>query len=383
MFFSSSDKENRSLVCTILEGSFELSLVTLGEKTVVHSFEQREFRGDSGAFPVAEIRDGLSAFVAYHKLVPKSVAFVLGVPYAFAQARHLQKKFPTPTLLTDRAFEAILEADNAHIEQSVMVDHPRELAVISRTISHVRLDGYEVESFIGKKVRAIELDMTVAYIDKSVYDALDTLSQKLFPKSTVSYFARPLALARSLGRVHNKQDALVVAPDMDATDILLLEKGVLAESISVPFGARHLRERAMHALGVLPHEWSTLFHLFHLNDLTGAEMKRVGAAHEKAQNAWLAALAKEWEPVRAQYHLPTTLFILAEEGITRFLGAALESKSLRRVLRERGDFVTHALDASYLVPKHLTLDRGTKQSLAQAYLIPGLFEVMHSLEKTL
>lgn len=373
MFFSRDKTAASTLVVHVADDAIHLSRIAPGEKKIEAYEHASTSISAQGTLPLKELR-ALLLIQASHREELGQIACVLDSPHALVQARHLVKKFPSPTVITESVFDALLRADRAHIEEHLLAPHAGKLDVISRTLSHIRVNGYETNSFFGKKAEMVEFDMVMGYIDTHSYRALDSLFSELFPGAKISFYARPLLISAEFLSESRHSDALLLDIGAKMAHASLFRGGMLAEHLSVEAGVRLFVESLLHVLHASHAELASLLALHKRGDLAQAEAKRLDAALAKARTAWVSAFEQEWKAVRETQPLPRTLALLAADDTKRLFGSFFSGPEFRKALRESGDFDIVELDA--LAPQEsINL---SSLPFAEQYLISGLLKVMHS-----
>ncbi len=214
-----------------------------------------------------------------------------------------------------------------------------------------RLNGYDVTNPFGKMVSEAEV---VALSSSLAQDAAETISRVLrrtFHTSDIALtaFAPVMFLAlRDLFTL--EKDFFVMDVSGETTDLLLVKDAVLREAMSVPHGLNELRRAAIEAGldsaapdGPIRAVKETVL-------LDSAHNSRFAAHMQAAREAWVKGLADAFRTLMANYALPHTLFLLADESAHEFLTHILQDPDFRSLWLSDEPMQVRYIDPGQLAP---------------------------------
>lgn len=195
-----------------------------------------------------------------------------------------------------------------HLTQAV--EHAPELPEghtrVSEMVIATLLNGYEVHSPFGKRVRRAELIMMSSSIDTGVMKTAEkAIRARLHQHEIVFDAFIPNAYAVLRDLYPHQRDFLIVDIGGDSTNVLLAKHGLLLSSSSIPHGMAEI-SRAAQAAG-----------------------SPTAPAVEKAELTWLTTMGKALGDIAKEEPLPRTVFLIAEEPVRDFLKQLLDAPQLR------------------------------------------------------
>src|SRR3989344_1485477 len=128
-----------------------------------------------------------------------------------------------------------------------------EITVIERKIVQTKLNGYEVSDIYTKPAKSLELSIFLSGVEARVADHVRSVLHPAFGFRKLHFHSFPLAaFAISRDLFHDAADFLIADVRGEMTDVSLVEKNNLLETISFPLGNNFLLRKIGEALGSPP-----------------------------------------------------------------------------------------------------------------------------------
>lgn len=245
---------------------------------------------------------------------------------SFSREFNLEKKEPvlvSKKLLDDLIKEHALKLVNDAREGKSMF--------LERTISHIRLNGYETSAPFGKKANQINVVMYASMIPKTIYDKVESLVHRTFHIGKVESHTFPFVashIARSL--FNPEENFIFIDIGSELTDLLISERGAIRSVASFPFGKNHLIRKVATAFGVDPALAESYVRLVHENkaeqELSARIKDLVGVFSEE----WTAYLSRILHTDLKNSSLPQRAFCISDDDVATFF-TEMTARHIQRV----------------------------------------------------
>jgi len=175
------------------------------------------------------------------------VVCVLGPPWFFGTVAHVVKDFERPTEASERLYTALvddskraaLDVEGAVSWRTVVGD----AGILETTSQSLLLNGYPVTSFAGQSVSQASLSVYVALVGVGVQKHVAEILERVLPNHDIHIMSSTSLLAtlyRSTMGGGSANRGYVVEVGGHVTGIATMERGVLAQVSTIPFGTNDI-----------------------------------------------------------------------------------------------------------------------------------------------
>jgi len=159
---------------------------------------------------------------------------IIGAPWTHTFAGRSTTEFKidatiTEAMINDMAKQSL--ADQKDIKPS---------EVFEASVVRVLLNGYTTDKPAGKRAESIRICTLMSDCDLRIKDAAKETVAKLFPSAEVLWRSSARAALSVTKRLRNDGDYLIAEIGAEATDFIIVRKGILVERALVPQGFRQL-----------------------------------------------------------------------------------------------------------------------------------------------
>ncbi len=287
----SQQYRNLSLIINIQSGLVRSALIsseqdgsiTLG--TVSHSYTAKAHV--SGAVltstMLAHIEENVREIVKQAGIAENSIAsvhYIFSSPWIVSQSKTVKIKYENDTEITEVMVQNILHEErvilqSAFKKENSSEEHRLDLALIEQKIFNVRLNGYSVESYNGKKARTLEISFAVTWssqkIQKKIHDAVSRVIH--IPREF--YHSGLLLHYVALRSLVEKDEYIFVHVHGELTDIVVIKRELSSSIASFPFGTGTLMRKLSHALKASAETTDSTLSLYEDGKLNEAEKARI------------------------------------------------------------------------------------------------------------
>lgn len=224
---------------------------------------------------------------------------------------------------------------------------------INNLIISIILNGYEVTHPFGRMAHEASVVVLTSSLSCDVIDKVTATLRKTFHTHEIEFTAfAPVAYLALRDLYPHQKDFLIMDVTGEATDLVLVQHGILVEVASMPHGLNFLRRAAIEA-GIATSTAEPLRAVEEAVLIDTQHNKRFTAQMRKTCEQWIQELTDTLQSLTARYALPHATFLLVDETARGFLKRLLDEtsfhlgdisdESLSVVLVDPGKFATYVM----------------------------------------
>jgi hypothetical protein len=254
---------------------------------------------------------------------------VFASPWYISQTKVVKSETDTPVLVTQETINELVkkeqEAFNAALKEGKYEQlFGPDTHLLEKKVINIRLNGYDTEDPIGKKSKELELTLFSSFISREITKEVEDVLHHAFAVRNIHHSSYALvSWAGSQLMFPDIHDYFFVDVSGETTDISLVVRDVLVETISFPMGRSTLLRKLVKDLNLAPD--------VALSFLT---MKYAGTIEpgfgEKLENT-LKPIATDWHDQMVTalttfqkiYALPRAALMTADSDTAQFFVQAL------------------------------------------------------------
>ncbi len=279
---------------------------------------------------------------------PSKIFCVLSSPWYASQTRTIKLGKNTPFLFTQKL------ADNL-IQKEISLFEEENLSKFSHTGNKVQLiefknmktmlNGYATSDPINKKAKKVEMIIFVSMSgDKILKKIKETISKHFnFKDIKFSSFAMAsFTVARDMF-IH-QENFLLVDIAGEVTDISMINKNVLSNSISYPLGRNFMIRKVSDSLGCTLDEARSFVSLYKDGHASEAMEKKLGPIISKLKTQWLQGFQESLVKLSDDISVPATIFITVDQELKDFFGDIIKTEQFNQYTLTESEFRIIFLD---------------------------------------
>ena len=201
------------------------------------------------------------------------------------------------------------------------------------------LNGYETASPFEKKASEAEFSVFGSFSLPRVTEKISDIIANFIHAKQVTYHSFSLLAFSTLRELYpNEENFVIVDVSGEQTELAIVKKAVLVETITFPFGRNHLirmlkKYTDMPASGV-----SAIFKLYVENNGTGRLFERAKKVFEKAKEEWGEKFSKTLSAFSEETFLPQLIFLTADDDVAPIFKATIETGDWSKLMISPSSF---------------------------------------------
>ncbi len=387
--FNSKKKYELSLVFDIRSSSVGGALIQAEETGVPKIiFSVREpiaegedvFNIDKFLFSMTQALDMVASRIWKSGLgVPKKIFCVLSSPWHVSQRRIISLKKDKPFVFSLKLADDLIKKEVLAFQETHLAQYAKTQQAVRLIELHnvkTKLNGYATHNLLDQKVEEVEMTLFISMSPEQVLSNIEDVIRKYFHFENIKYSSFTMS---SFAVVHNlfinKANFLLIDVGGEVTDISMVKKNVLRESISFPMG-RHfiIRELASLLSCSMSHAESYLS-LYHLGHADTKTQKKLKPMIDKLQAEWLKNFQESLANLSKDISVPYTIYLSADEDFLQFFGEIIKAEQFNQYTLTESKFQIAYLNSETL---HGVADFG-KDTIRDPFLVIDSAYINHFL----
>ncbi|NVN96988.1 hypothetical protein HXX01_02030 [Candidatus Nomurabacteria bacterium] len=250
---------------------------------------------------------------------PDEIVCVLASPWYVSEVRlvkiNKEHSFTfTKSMIDELAKKEIVSLDSLYKAKYGDVESLPE--VIEHPIMSISLNGYQIDDPLGKKTRSVEMNMVVSLSPKSCLDIIKETISKSFhhtPVSFSSFMMNSYIAVRD--RYMNHDSYLLLDIGGEVTDISIISKGVLKDSLSFPYGRKSLLRDISKKLKIELRDAKEIFNLYNKGVITEKDKARLEPILGGIGESWGISFKECISTLPKTLTLPNAIFLTIDSDV--------------------------------------------------------------------
>lgn len=341
--FSSSNSKHTELICDIGNGSVGLAVVeyAFDSKAPNIIFSERLY---SKAVRVENLANTISVFDKnFNALLNNAIKYCsskniklanvscfYSSPWFVSETHVLKIKPVEPIIFSETIIKKMLEeAEKNFLSTEAIKLNPlelKDLKLVERRITRIKLNGYPTHSPVGKKTSAIEASLFLSAISEKIISIVETSIDRLWHKIKIQHHTFPLASFAMLRNEFNTHGSFLIAHIADnISDISIVNDEMLQDTFSFPIGKRNIIKSIEKECNLDYELASSAFSMYAKNEIHPEHIARFSGAVESVKKDWLTHFENACTVLTKNTAVPGTIYLIADEKVTPFFETAIKN----------------------------------------------------------
>ncbi len=252
----------------------------------------------------------------------------LGEPWVHGQSRVVSTSRKTSFPVTKKFLDELMEKDFRLLVQDLEKRYANHesLALLDRKTLWLALNGYVVQSFIGKRVERVDVGTYWSVVPERMHKLVTEVLAPIFHRSTIETHSLGYAGAVVSSSLLQDNTYALVSVGGLVTELAIMEKHELAHTISIPTGAHTIFQEIGKSFGCRTYqEVASLLHMYQDEILSEKDMEKIGLLLRDLSKAWLRQVEKAIGAILARGTLPAVFCYAGPQVLEQSLMKALGS----------------------------------------------------------
>ncbi len=339
IFGNSGAKEELALVFDIGSSSVGVALfmTNTGAPKIIYSFREPIALEDAINFDRFLALTIKSLEVVANKVcmqalgAPKKIYCVLASPWYASQTRTIRMEKNAPFIFTKKLADSLLEKEAALFEEEHLTGAGHKCRKIELRSMRTALNGYVTQSPIGQKASEAEITVFMSMSPEAVLQKFEEAVGRHFHSKNVqfsSFVMAAFAVARDM--FVSQESFLLVDIGGEVTDISMVKKDMLRESLSFPMGRNYMIRGLCESFSCSLDEAKSFIHLYKDAHADPATEKKLSPIIEKLRAEWLKKFQESLVNLSNDISIPATIFITVDPQLADFFAETIKTEQFNQ-----------------------------------------------------
>ncbi len=279
---------------------------------------------------------------------PDEVHCVLASPWYLSETRMIRMNKEHSFVFSNKTVDELLKKEIENLTNNYKNKYGNVDStplVIEHPIVSVSLNGYHIDDPIGKKTRSVEMNMIISLSPKICIDKISEAISKVFHHITISFSSFMVSSYIAVREKYITNDSyLLIDIGGEVTDIGIIYKGILKESLSFPFGKKTLFREISKKLKVELRDSYEKFNLYNKGVLVDKEKDKFAPILESIGNSWGQSFGDCLNNLPRILTLPGTVFLTIDDDIKEWFVKVIKDEDHIKSMTVNNTFNIISLD---------------------------------------
>lgn len=265
---------------------------------------------------------------------PDEVYCILSSPWFASQTRVIQLEKNTPFVFTEKLADGLIEKETKLFQEEHSHQYGDDMykvrSVELKTMSTM-LNGYKTAHPYNQKAKSLEMSLFVSMsqevflkeIEQSILRHFN-VPQIVFGSFTMASFA----VARDM--FVNQENFLLVNIGGEVTDISMVKKEVIRESISFPIGENFIIRKLADGMQSTLSEATSFLAIYREGHMSDALFRKIDPVMTQIRNEWLRNFQDSLRNLTNDISIPATIFITVNKELADFFAHTIKTEQLNQ-----------------------------------------------------
>jgi hypothetical protein len=253
---------------------------------------------------------------------PAKIFCVLSSPWHASQTRIIRLEKNIPFAFTAKLAEELVQKEISLFEQEHFAeDLNGKNKIRSIEFKNIKtvLNGYETPNPLDQKAKELEMTIFISMSSEQVLKKIEGVIAKHFSFKNIRYSSFTMAsfvVVRDMDK--NNANFLLVDIGGEVTDISMVKKNVLCESVSFPLGKNFLTRGVASNLACSLNEASSLVSLFKDGHAAARVSKKLTPIILELKNNWLKKFQESLANLSRDISIPSKIYLTLDKDVADF-----------------------------------------------------------------
>ncbi|MDP9249301.1 MAG: hypothetical protein M3M85_02195 [bacterium] len=283
---------------------------------------------------------------------PERIFCVLASPWYASQTRVIELKKNTPFIFTEKIADELIQKEiKIMSEEHVLEYGDAENAIRTIELKNIKttLNGYETPEPLYKKTKELEMIIFISLSGEKILAKIEDAIRKSFQFESIKFSSFAMAsftVSRDLNP--NQENFLLLDIGGEITEIFMVKKNVLRDSISYPLGRNFFIRSVALEFGCTVSEAESLISLFqsgHAEEKVAANIK---STMDKIRGEWLAKFQESLANLSSDISIPSLVHITGDSNFVDLFAATIKAEQFSQYTLAEAKFEINIIDTKLL-----------------------------------
>lgn len=265
---------------------------------------------------------------------PSRIFCVLSSPWYVSQTRVISLEKNAPFVFTSKLADELIKKEISLFENEYLTKYaeagrsvrPIELKNIKTT-----LNGYETSKPLNQKIKELEMTVFVSISPEQVLKKIEETIQRHFHFKEIKFSSFVLASFAVVRDMYiHQENFLLVDIGGEVTDIAMVKKNILRESVSFPLGRNFITREVTSALGCTFTEAESFVSLLQNEHAEESTARKLGPIINELKKEWLKKFQESLSTISNDISIPATIYMTVDKYLADFFSQTIKTEQFNQ-----------------------------------------------------
>lgn len=273
---------------------------------------------------------------------PSKIFCILSSPWYASQTRVIKLEKNTPFLFTAKLADSLIQKEVKLFEEensSKFLHADNKMRMIEFKNMKTMLNGYATADPLDKKIQKLEMVVFVSASGEQILKKIEETIFRHFHSKKIKFASFAMAsftVARDM--FIQQEDFLLVDIAGEVTDISMIKKNILSNSISYPLGRNFMIRGVADSLGCTLSEAKSLISLYKDGHALESVEKKLEPIIGKLKSEWLKGFQQSLVNLSSDISIPATVFITVDQDLVDFFSEIIKTEQFNQYTLTESEF---------------------------------------------
>ena len=273
---------------------------------------------------------------------PEKIFCVLSSLLYVSQTRIIELKKNTPFLFTSKLADDLIQKEmtlfkEENLEKYLHSGSPIELIELKNI--KTMLNGYETPDPLNKKVRELEMTIFLSMAGQQILRKIEKTIREHFHGAEIKFSSLALSSFAVVRDIYShNEDFLLINIGGEVTDISMIKRNILRESISFPFGLNFMIRAVAESLHCSLGEAESSIYLFKDGHASEPVAKVLGPVIDKLKKEWLSKFQESLSNLSNDISVPATIYLTIDKEMATFFSETIKTEQFNQYTLTKSKF---------------------------------------------
>ncbi len=265
---------------------------------------------------------------------PEKIFCVLSSPWYVSQNRLVRMEKTIPFVFTSKLADSLIAQEIKLFEEEHLakyVESGNKVRAIELKNIKTMLNGYEVADPLNQKAKSLEMVFFVSMSGEDILSRVEEVAMKHFHKRQVKFCSFLMASFTVVRDMYlHQEDFLLVDIGGEVTDISMVKKNMLRESVSYPMGRNFIVRNIAEFLNINFDEAKSIFSLYKDGHAEQKVKEEIEPVISSSKSEWLKKFQASLANLSNDISVPATIFITIEKEFADFFSDIIKTEQFNQ-----------------------------------------------------
>ncbi|MFA7285460.1 MAG: hypothetical protein WC011_01245 [Candidatus Paceibacterota bacterium] len=265
---------------------------------------------------------------------PERVFCVLSSPWFHSETREIKLEKNSPFVFNAKLADTLTQKEISLLMEDYLSKHGESttkiLPIEMKTMS-VNLNGYEVDNPNDKKAQSLDMSIFISFSEEDFVKKVEEIVGQHFHTDSIkfsSFLMASFVVARDM--FINQDKFLLINIGGEVTDISMIKKNVVKDSVSFPVGCNFITRGLAKDLDIHLDEANSFLQAYKDNHISESANRKLNDSIKVLKNDWLKVFQESLNNLSHDISIPATIFITVDQNLAPFFSEIIKEEQLNQ-----------------------------------------------------